>query len=118
MYVFVHQSFSLYVFFYLSMDIYWSISLMFVCLYAVYLYVWYSCVLLPDESVAHNSYFLQGKVPPDWTFWTWNDYLRDCRAFGKTLVHLDVNPFHIVNILGFNSVSPHPLCCDLLIMTF
>jgi long-chain-fatty-acid--CoA ligase ACSBG len=46
---------------------------------------------------------VNGKVPDDWQVWTWNDYYRDARAFGKSLIHLDVQPFHIVNILGFNS---------------
>lgn len=44
-------------------------------------------------------------MPQTWQFWTWNDYYRDCKLFAKTLIKLDVQPFHIINILGFNSVS-------------
>lgn len=47
---------------------------------------------------------VNGVVPEDWKFWTWSECYQDCRAFAKSLIHLDVKPFHIVNILGFNSV--------------
>ena len=40
----------------------------------------------------------------DWIVWTWNDYYRDCNKFAKTLIHFDVKPYHVVNVLGFNSV--------------
>lgn len=46
---------------------------------------------------------VNGKVPAEWKTWTWNQYYSDSRRFAKTLIHLDVQPFHIVNILGFNS---------------
>jgi len=39
----------------------------------------------------------------DWTVWTWKDYHRDSMKFAKTLVHFKVEPFKVVNILGFNS---------------
>lgn len=47
----------------------------------------------------------QGKVPSDWKIWTYNDYYRDSKLFAKALIKLGVQPFQIVNILGFNSVS-------------
>eukprot|EP00981_Chlorochromonas_danica_P012258 scaffold4731_cov175-Ochromonas_danica.AAC.4 len=43
------------------------------------------------------------KKTADWKKWTWNEYNRDCRLFAKSLIKLDVQPFRIVNILGFNS---------------
>lgn len=46
---------------------------------------------------------VNGKVPDEWKVWTWNEFYQDARAFGKTLIHLEVAPFKIVNILGFNS---------------
>jgi len=46
---------------------------------------------------------VNGKVPDNWQVWTWNDYYADCRKFAKTLIHLGVQPFKIVNVLGFNS---------------
>lgn len=61
------------------------------------------CILA--TSSIYLSCCSQGKLPADWQVWTWNDFYRDSRAFAKTLIHLDVQPYHIVNILGFNSVS-------------
>lgn len=46
---------------------------------------------------------LQGVMSP-WKFWTWNDYYNDCMSFAKTLIHLKVEKFKIINILGFNAV--------------
>jgi len=46
-----------------------------------------------------------GKVPDQWKFWTWKEYRDDCMRFAKTLVHLGVDKYTVVNILGFNSVS-------------
>lgn len=46
---------------------------------------------------------VNGQVPNDWKFWTWNEYYRDSKSFAKTLIHLDVQPHHIINVLGFNS---------------
>lgn len=43
-------------------------------------------------------------VLSDWKFWTYTDYYNDCMSFAKTLVHLKVDKFKIVNILGFNAV--------------
>jgi long-chain-fatty-acid--CoA ligase ACSBG len=39
----------------------------------------------------------------EWKIWTWAEYLTDVRRFAKTLIHLGVEPFRIINILGFNS---------------
>ena len=50
-----------------------------------------------------------GKVPDAWKFWTWSDYRADCIKFAKTLLHLGVDRWNVVNILGFNSVSPFTL---------
>ena len=44
-------------------------------------------------------------VMGDWKYWTWQDYWNDCFRFAKTLVHLNVDMFKIINIIGFNSVS-------------
>eukprot|EP01040_Poterioochromonas_malhamensis_P007352 gene7352-7933_t len=46
---------------------------------------------------------VNGQVPENWKFWTWNDYYRDAKAFAKTLIYLDVQTHQIINILGFNS---------------
>eukprot|EP01035_Chromulina_nebulosa_P020864 gene20864-27042_t len=46
---------------------------------------------------------VDGKTPKDWKFWTWNQYWNDCRLFAKSLVHLNVSSFRVINILGFNS---------------
>ena len=55
------------------------------------------CTLKYDE---------QGTLPAEWNFvWTWKSYYDDCCKFAKTLIHLDVAPYKITNILGFNSVS-------------
>jgi long-chain-fatty-acid--CoA ligase ACSBG len=42
-------------------------------------------------------------MPADWRIWTWQDYWNDCKKFAKCLMHLGVQPFEVVNILGFNS---------------
>lgn len=42
-------------------------------------------------------------LPEDWTVWTYTDYLNDCRKFAKSLCHLNVTGFKIINIIGFNS---------------
>lgn len=46
---------------------------------------------------------VNGKIPENWQLWTWNQYYADCRRFAKALIHLGVQPFNIVNVLGFNS---------------
>ena len=46
-----------------------------------------------------------GKIPKEWKIWTWKQYYDDCSRFAKTLIHLNIDRFSIVNILGFNSVS-------------
>lgn len=46
-----------------------------------------------------------GKVPEQWKFWSWKQYRDDCVRFAKTLLHLGVDKWNVVNILGFNSVS-------------
>ena len=48
-----------------------------------------------------------GVVPDKWKFWTWKEYHDDCIKFAKTLLHLGVDKWNVVNILGFNSVSSH-----------
>ena len=42
-------------------------------------------------------------LPTEWKIWTWQDYWNDCDKFAKSLVHLKVSTFKIINILGFNS---------------
>eukprot|EP01038_Epipyxis_sp_PR26KG_P015852 gene15852-21480_t len=44
-----------------------------------------------------------GVLPEDYKIWTYIDYQKDCRAFAKSIIHLNVANFGIVNILGFNS---------------
>lgn len=44
-----------------------------------------------------------GVLPTQWKTWTWCQYFDDCRAFGKSLISLNVQNFKVVNILGFNS---------------
>mmetsp|Transcript_19225 Transcript_19225/g.32531 ORF Transcript_19225/g.32531 Transcript_19225/m.32531 type:complete len:660 (-) Transcript_19225:312-2291(-) len=46
---------------------------------------------------------VNGTVAKDWKFWTYEQYWADCMKFAKTLAHLKVATFKIVNILGFNS---------------
>lgn len=38
-----------------------------------------------------------------WKSWTWSEYYSDCQRFAKSLMHLMVDRFKIVNIIGFNS---------------
>lgn len=38
-----------------------------------------------------------------WRRFTWNEYRDDCRTFAKALVHSDIEPKEVVNILGSNS---------------
>ena len=42
-------------------------------------------------------------IPHDWQTWTWQQYWGECRDFAKSLIHLKVDVYKIVNILGFNS---------------
>ena len=58
-----------------------------------------------DKGAMYLKRPVNGVVPEDWKVWTWNDYHHDCRSFAKSLIHLGVRPFRIINILGFNSVS-------------
>lgn len=44
-----------------------------------------------------------GPIPSEWKVWTWKNYWDECVVFAKALVHLNVSPFTIVNIIGFNS---------------
>ena len=57
-----------------------------------------------DKGAMYLKRPVDGVIPDHWQVWTWNDYFRDCRSFAKSLIHLDVKAFRIVNILGFNSV--------------
>ncbi len=45
-----------------------------------------------------------GKLPSDWKYWTWTQYYNESKMFAKSLIHLKVDVFKIINILGFNSV--------------
>ena len=58
-----------------------------------------------DKGAMYLKRPVNGVIPEDWKVWTWNDYYRDCSRFAKSLIHLGVRPFRIINILGFNSVS-------------
>jgi len=42
-------------------------------------------------------------IPSEWKTWTWDQYWHDCMSFGKTLLHLNVGAFKVVNVIGFNS---------------
>jgi long-chain-fatty-acid--CoA ligase ACSBG len=44
-----------------------------------------------------------GVLPEEWSIWTWQQYWDDCMRFAKSLVHLKVDTFKVVNIIGFNS---------------
>eukprot|EP01041_Mallomonas_annulata_P013795 gene13795-29328_t len=46
---------------------------------------------------------VNGEIPREWKFWTWKQYWDDCKLFAKSLIHLGVGKFKVVNILGFNS---------------
>lgn len=46
---------------------------------------------------------VNGVIPENWKFWTWNDYWNDSLKFAKSLLSLQVPSYGIVNILGFNS---------------
>ena len=67
---------------------------------------------------------VNGVIPADWQVWTWKQYYADCMLFAKTLLHLGVDSFHVVNILGFNSVSfynvlmPSLVVCRMLAASF
>ena len=39
----------------------------------------------------------------NWKYWTFQQYWDECVVFAKALVHLKVDRFKIINILGFNS---------------
>jgi long-chain-fatty-acid--CoA ligase ACSBG len=72
-----------------------------------------TCIEVFQETVAKHgdrkALFLKravgGKLPAEgFNFtWTWKEYYADCCKFAKTLIHLNVGAFKIVNILGFNS---------------
>lgn len=59
----------------------------------------------PNEKALALKRPVGGIIPEQWKFWTWKEYHDDCVRFAKTLVHLGVSKWHVVNILGFNSVS-------------
>jgi len=44
-----------------------------------------------------------GKLDDEWTCWTYSEYLADCNKFAQALIHLNVDVFKIINIIGFNS---------------
>lgn len=41
--------------------------------------------------------------PTEWQYWTYTDYYKDCLAFAKSLLSLNVGRYKIINIIGFNS---------------
>jgi len=47
---------------------------------------------------------VNGKLSDTWKFWTYQQYWDDCVLFAKALIHLKLPNYHIINILGFNSV--------------
>lgn len=51
------------------------------------------------------KFSLQGILPAEYTQMNYSQYWTECMKFAKSLVHLNVDPFKIVNILGFNSVG-------------
>lgn len=46
---------------------------------------------------------VNGRLPEEYSTITYNQYWNECMRFAKSLVHLEVAAFKIVNILGFNS---------------
>jgi long-chain-fatty-acid--CoA ligase ACSBG len=46
---------------------------------------------------------VNGTLPEEYTVISYDQYWQECMNFAKTLVHLNVATFKIVNILGFNS---------------
>lgn len=44
-----------------------------------------------------------GVVSADWKYWTFQQYWDECVTFAKALLYLKVDPFKIINILGFNA---------------
>jgi long-subunit acyl-CoA synthetase (AMP-forming) len=42
-------------------------------------------------------------VTPQWQYWTLGEYWDLCLTFGKSMLALGLQPFAVVNILGFNS---------------
>mmetsp|Transcript_5029 Transcript_5029/g.7686 ORF Transcript_5029/g.7686 Transcript_5029/m.7686 type:complete len:660 (+) Transcript_5029:95-2074(+) len=56
-----------------------------------------------EKALAHKQK-VDG-VLGDWKYWTWQDYWNDCFRFAKSLIHLNVDMFKIINIIGFNAPS-------------
>jgi hypothetical protein len=57
-----------------------------------------------DEHAMAIKRPVKGKIPDEWKYWTWNDYYHDAEAFAKSLISLNIEAHHMINILGFNSV--------------
>ncbi|RHY02225.1 hypothetical protein DYB25_006211 [Aphanomyces astaci] len=56
---------------------------------------------VPDSPV----YYTKAIGSSDYTFKTWAQYYADCRKFAKSLIALGLAPFHVINIIGFNSIE-------------
>ena len=56
-----------------------------------------------DRNAIATKEKVDGVITTDWKYWTYKQYWDDCVKFAKTLVHLKVERFKVVNILGFNS---------------
>ena len=48
---------------------------------------------------------IKGHIPDQWKVWTWKEYWDDCYSFAKSMCFMEISPFKIINIIGFNSVS-------------
>jgi long-chain-fatty-acid--CoA ligase ACSBG len=46
---------------------------------------------------------VNGTVSAEWKYWTFAQYWEECVTFAKALVHLKVDSYKIINILGFNA---------------
>lgn len=59
-------------------------------------------VTLRVERDANGSPVL-GKTEGQWYTWTWKQYYEDARKAGRALMHLGLERFDCVSIIGFNS---------------
>lgn len=57
----------------------------------------------PQEKAMCSKEVLPDGSLSDWKVWTWEKYYADCENFAKALIHLNVDKFKIINILGFNA---------------
>eukprot|EP01041_Mallomonas_annulata_P003978 gene3978-7922_t len=56
-----------------------------------------------SRPALHLKRPVNGEIPAEWKTWTWQQYWTDCMSFAKSVIHLGVEDFKVVNILGFNS---------------